>query len=85
MVVDGLFIPEEVEIIVKIPLARVAAEDVLYWPYSIDGNYSCKSGYRFLKEEPDIGLSQQPSSRDKQFWKAIWSLRVPQKVKNLLW
>lgn len=32
-----------------------------------------------------MGLSQQPSSRDKQFWKAIWSLRVPQKVKNLLY
>lgn len=47
--VDGLFISEEAKIIMKIPLARVAAKDVLYWPCSSDGNYSCKSGYRFLK------------------------------------
>ena len=45
--VDGLFIPEEVEIIMKIPLARVAAEDVLYWPYSSDGNYICEGPFRW--------------------------------------
>ena len=47
--VDGLFVTEAADLIKKIPLSRNAAEDTLYWSYSLTGNYSCKSGYRFLK------------------------------------
>ena len=52
--VDGLFAPGEAEIVKKIPLARVASEDSMIWPYSHDGKYNCKSSYRFLKEELDF-------------------------------
>ena len=47
--IDGIFVPWEAKIIKKIPLARVVVDDTLYWPFTHDGNYSCKSGYRFLK------------------------------------
>lgn len=43
-VVDGLFAPEEAEMIKKMPLACGATEDILFWPYLSDGNYNCKSG-----------------------------------------
>ena len=82
--VDILFALDEAEIIKKIPLARVAAEDI-DWPYSHGGKYNCKSGYKFLKEELDLLSSQQPSCHDKHLWTAIWSLHVLQKMKNLLW
>ena len=49
-VVDGLFAPKEVEMVKNMPLAHGAAEDILFWPYSSDGNCNCKSCYRFLKE-----------------------------------
>ena len=48
---DGLFVPSEADVIRNIPLARVVSEDTLYWPLTHDGRYTCKSGYRFLKEE----------------------------------
>ena len=51
--VDGLFGEEDAEIIKRIPLSQVAAEDELFWPFTSSGTYSCKSGYRFLKEEAE--------------------------------
>ena len=75
-----------VEIIKKIPLSQLAIDDVLYWPSSSNGDYSCKSGYKFLKEEVEqLDINWVPPLRDKNLWKAIWSMRVPQKVKNFLW
>ena len=39
--IDGFFAPSKAEIILKIPLSRTAREDVLIWPFSQDGNYTC--------------------------------------------
>ena len=71
--VDGLFVPEDAKLIKKIPLSRNAAEDNLYWPYSPSRNYSCKFGYRFLKEEVEL-LSNllAPPIYEKRVWKEIW-------------
>ena len=76
--VDGIFAPDEVDMIKNMPLARGAAEDILFWPYLSDGNYNCKSSYRFLKEELDLEFVQQIASQEKQLWKNLWALKVPQ-------
>ena len=42
--IDGLFAPHEVEIKKKkIPLARAAHEDALYWSLSSNGHYTYKT------------------------------------------
>ena len=84
-VVDGIFVPDEAEMIMNMPLARGAAEDIQFWPYLSDGNYNCKSGYRFLRVEPDLEVAQQFSGQEKHLWIALWALNVPQRLKNLLW
>lgn len=63
--IDGIFIPHEAEKIKKIPLARVRVEDVLLWLFSRDGNYNCKSGYRFLKEKGNSVMTEEFASQDK--------------------
>ena len=83
--IGGIFASDEVAIIKNIPLGRIALEDVLIWPHSSNGRYSCKSGYRFLKEEAELSYKQQPSAPDTHLWKNLWSLQVPNKVRNLLW
>ena len=83
--IDGIFASDEAAIIKKISLGRLATEDVLIWPYSNDGRYTCKSGYRFLKEEVELSSNQQHSTPDTHLWKQLWSLQVPNKVRNLLW
>lgn len=83
--VDGIFIPGEAELVKKIPIARIAIEDSLFWPFSANGHYNCKSGYRFLKElDADTDEDAQPDW-DKKLWKGIWSLEIPNKHKNLVW
>ena len=77
-IVDGLFVEADAEITKKILLSQLATDDVLYWPFSSNGDYSCKSGYRFLKDEAEqLDTNRVPPLRDKNLWKAIWSMRVP--------
>lgn len=83
--IDGIFASEKAAIIKKIPQGRVATEDIVIWPHSHDGRYSCKLGYQFLKEEAELKSTPQPINLDSQLWKGMWSLNVPNKVKNLMW
>ena len=55
------------------------------WPHSHDGRYTCKSGYRFLKAETEQQSAQQPTHMDSKLWNGIWSLHMPNEVKNLMW
>ena len=85
--VEGLFHEEEAELINKFPLSCFASEDILYWPYSSNGLYNCKSGNKFLKMEEELmdRAHDLAIDEDTQIWKRIWSMNVPQKVKTLLW
>ena len=61
-------------------------EGTLYWPYSTSGHYTCRSGYRFLKEESKLlAYPQAPPICDKKVWKAIWRMQVPLKIRNFIW
>ena len=84
-VLAGLFVPEEAELITRIPLSKHPIEDKLYWPWTQNGQYTCKSGYRFLKEEEEVVRPEVAQNGDRNLWRSIWSLRVPNRVKNFLW
>ena len=82
---QGLFSSQEVELIMSIPLCRTYVEDKLIWLYTASGTYTVKSGYKFLAfAETDQTTTANPSL-DGGIWKLIWSLSVPNKVKNFLW
>ena len=48
---DNLFSPHEVSSILSIHLCRNRIQDTLIWPFNPLGQYSVKSGYKFLVEE----------------------------------
>ena len=83
--IAGLFAPEEAELIKKIPFSKHPTEDKLYWPWTQNGQYSCKSGYRFLKMEEEEPRQEVEQNGEKNLWRSIWGLRVPNKIKNFLW
>ncbi|KAF3972073.1 hypothetical protein CMV_004399 [Castanea mollissima] len=80
------FSPREATTIMAIPLSLSNCADVRTWPLNIDGVYSVKSGYKQLL---DMELNEQPSTSDlsstKQLWNGIWKMRVPNRVKTLIW
>ena len=82
---QGLFSYQEVKLITSIPLCHTYSEDKLIWPYTSSGNYTVKSSYNFLAAT-EMGQTTTTNLRqDGGIWKLVWSLSVPNKVKNFLW
>ena len=83
-VIDNVFYDFEASIIKHIPLGHSIQDDILIWPFNLDGEYLVKSRYKFLQEE-SILHQPGPAASDflKPMWKIIWSLQVPGKVKKL--
>jgi len=81
-IIDHVFNEQEAEAIKNIPLSSTNQMDVLVWPFTPFGNYSVKSGYWFLFEN---SAQPQRADQDSGFWKKIWSLEVPSKIKNFVW
>ena len=81
-IIDHVFNEQEAETIKNIPLCSINQMDVLVWPFTPSGNYSVKSGYRFLFEN-----STQPQRTEQAagLWNKIWSLEIPSKIKNFVW
>nr|XP_023879876.1 uncharacterized protein LOC111992241 [Quercus suber] len=81
-----MFIPEEAAIIKAIPLSLFDWDDLHFWPYTRDGVYIVKLGYQVLMEQEDTE-SQVTVDRGvvSNVWKAIWSMRVPNRVGTFVW
>ena len=83
---DDIFLPFEAQRIKSIPLCVTDQEDCLFWSRCRSGSYSVKFGYQLLCETKMISLlSSSNLEVIKRFWKDIWRLKVPNKVKVFLW
>lgn len=84
--IERLFLPFEAKLIQGIPLSFVRNKDSVFWPQNHDRNYSVKSGYKLLLEDE---VAYLPSASNpcplKGVWKEIWKLKVPPRIRNLLW
>ena len=83
--IHGMFIPQEANMIMSIPLCQSFAEDKLIWPFSPSGIYTVKSGSKFLANENELSSALGDSSQSTRVWKIIWELSVPNKVRNFMW
>ena len=69
-----------------IPLCKSVMRDCLVWPRTRDGNYSVKTGYQLLEELENRGEASGSNSNNlRSFWKGIWKMRIPNKIKNFCW
>ncbi|KAL8097271.1 hypothetical protein AgCh_030413 [Apium graveolens] len=71
-VISDLCNDRDKELILSIPLSMGAREDGRYWLLDPKGNFTVRSGYRFLQGE-------QPKPYAK-FWRKMWSLRLPREM-----
>ena len=82
-VIQELFLPSEASVILGIPLSLRNTEDRVIWAYTPSGVYSTSSAYKLLSGRDSPGSSNRKPQ--KRFWKALWELRVPHKIKHFLW
>ena len=70
--------------ILKISLLAEQAKDEVLWHYNKRGNYSVNSGYQLALRTkfPD---STSSSEAFNQYWSALWSLELPEKLKIFMW
>ncbi|KAL5779910.1 hypothetical protein ACOSQ2_010647 [Xanthoceras sorbifolium] len=75
---------EEADLILSIPLSVFSVQDSILWHFDKRGEFSVKSAYRLalsLKSKDIAACSSGPAS----FWKAIWAMNLPNKVKCFAW
>jgi len=84
------FLALEAAEVLKIKLSNRLDEDVIAWAHEKHGAYSVKSAYKLLKrnqmEKAMADDNRQASaSGDSTFWKVLWKLNVPPKVRVFWW
>lgn len=74
---------EDVEVIRRL-LISSSAPDRWIWHYDKRGEYSMKSGYKLsMMNRQEASNSSQ--GQEARWWKKIWKMRVPKKVKHFVW
>ncbi|KAM1507562.1 hypothetical protein ACFX10_016992 [Malus domestica] len=83
------FISEEAQLAIKsLPLGDFRCKDRLVWDASKNGQYSVKSGYRWLQLRSLASRDHRlPRTRaiPKKLWNLVWSLPVPAKIRLFFW
>ena len=84
--IDETLMEFEATLVKSITLCITEQLDELIWPHSATGAYMVKTGYRFLQiENQNQQLGQSNTLLLKSLRQGKWSLKVPSKVKNLIW
>ncbi|KAL5740942.1 hypothetical protein ACOSQ2_030122 [Xanthoceras sorbifolium] len=78
------FLPEEAEIILSIQLSSVSCQDSLLWHYDKRGEFTVRSAYKLAAEAFGKNIGSSSAGPDP-WWKALWSLHIPSKVKFFGW
>ena len=84
--IDNLFCSYDADSIKQIPLSNHYHADKLIWPSNTNGEYTVRSGYRFLVEDAEKSLpgSSMPNPL-QDLWKSIWFLKIPRKCQLFAW
>ncbi|KAL5768296.1 hypothetical protein ACOSQ2_015079 [Xanthoceras sorbifolium] len=82
--VQFYFSPEEADIILSIPLCSSPLRDSLLWHFDKRGCFSVKSAYRLALKDTHFD-SPSCSSAPFPWWKKLWALQLPSKIKLFCW
>ncbi|KAA3477472.1 reverse transcriptase [Gossypium australe] len=81
VLVHNTFTAIVAEKILSIPLSRNLHEDFIIWQGESTGEFSVRSGYRLLSQNGQTQLQDI----DKNFYKRLWNLDLPAKIKITTW
>lgn len=75
-----VFNDRDANIILSIPVNK-SIKDSWYWRREKMGQYSVKSAYLLMQEDK----TNNSMTANSGFWRRLWNLKIPPKVKNFLW
>ena len=87
VLLQQLFLPHEVDIILGIALSTNLPGDRLVWAPTENGLFTVKSTYKIameMQEGAALGTVSDDSNLRK-FWKYIWQMNIPYKVRHFTW
>ena len=78
--------PLDAKLILSIPLSARLPPDRLIWSHTPTGVFTTRSAYKMLANSAlaNNASSSNPNPQ-KQFWRGLWNLQVPNKVKVFAW
>ena len=83
--VHQLFLPHEALMILEIPLSKRNPPDRIVWADIPFGLFSTSNAYKLLVSNILAGLADSSNlSPQKKFWKGIWQLHIPNKIKHFI-
>uniref|UniRef100_A0A803PCL7 Uncharacterized protein n=1 Tax=Cannabis sativa TaxID=3483 RepID=A0A803PCL7_CANSA len=80
-IINDLFNDRDKDLILSSPISPSNVVDTWYWSKENSGCYSVKSAYALLQELKSASVQSTNSGP----WREIWSLKIPPKVKEMLW
>ena len=84
--IQCLFLPREAAIIYGIPLSTKLPSDRIIWGLTPSGTFTTKSAYKLLVSYASTNLAGSSSSvQQRKFWRDLWLLRIPNKIKHFAW
>ena len=86
-VIHSLFSDWDAKLICSIPLPPRRKPDRLFWNATTTGLFSVRSAYflQFQRRAAEVEGECSSVGREKMFWKFLWALSLPPKVKVFLW
>ncbi|KAL5843786.1 hypothetical protein ACOSQ4_009744 [Xanthoceras sorbifolium] len=83
--VRSSFAPIDADCILSLPTSVRSCPDKLMWHHSKDGMYSVKSGYWLAASLARDEASSSSPSAGSSWWKFLWGLNIPAKVRMFVW
>ena len=84
--VKELFLPHDADMILGIPLSFKRPPDYIAWAPTPSGIFTTNSAYKLIVSgamNSFVGSSNLDNQR--KFWRGLWQLRVPNKIKMFVW
>ena len=81
------FSPEDTACILGIPLSEHKPRDRIIWAYTPKGKFTVNSAYKVAISMTQ-GNSDAEASHGKlqtRFWRQVWNLHIPNKIKLFTW
>ncbi|KAM1412870.1 hypothetical protein TB1_024562 [Malus domestica] len=89
MLLGQLFCPEEIDVILNIPLSVRDVRDKLICHFERDGCFSVQSAYHIARSEVESGNEAAGGSASNgqvgNLWRKLWKACVSNKVKIYAW